>query len=76
MTEETRVREISFDGILSDEDEKLLTGLSRVTRWRMEREGRYPKRVQLSPGRVGRIGSEIKEWIESRPRVNIGNEAI
>lgn len=72
MSEETKiqkVKEISFDGIMSDHDEKLVTGLSRVTRWRLESDGKYPKRVQLSPGRVGRIGAEIKEWIESRPRV-------
>ena len=65
------VKAISYDGIMSDADEKLATGLSRVTRWRLEREGKYPKRVQLSPGRVGRHGHEIKSWIKARPRVNL-----
>lgn len=67
--ETTLVRQISFDGIMSDADEKRVTGLSRVTRWRLERQGNYPKRVQLSPGRVGRMGREVKTWIESRPHV-------
>ena len=65
----TKVREISFDGIISETDERLATGLSRTTRWRLEKGGKYPKRVQLSPGRVGRIGKEILGWINSRPRV-------
>ena len=69
--EATKTREISYDGIMSDADEKMVTGLSRVTRWRLEREGKYPARVQLSPGRVGRIGAEVKKWIQSRPRVNL-----
>ncbi len=76
MNEETKIKEISFAGIMSDGDEKLVTGLSRVTRWRMEREGKYPKRVQISPGRVGRIGREIKAWIDSRPRVDPGSCAV
>ena len=67
----TKVREISFDGIISETDERLATGLSRTTRWRLEKEGKYPKRVQLSPGRVGRLGREVRDWIQSRPRVGL-----
>jgi len=63
------IREISFLGIMSEADQDLVTGVSRVTRWREERAGRFPKRVQLSPGRQGRHGHEIKKWIESRPFV-------
>ena len=64
------VRTISFEGIMSDHDVEIGTGgLSRTSRWRLEREGKFPRRVQLSPGRVGWIGSEILNWIKSRPRV-------
>ena len=62
-------RLISFDGIMPDKDVRLVTSYSRTTLWREERAGRFPKRIQLSPGRVGWIGSEILEWITSRPRV-------
>jgi len=65
------VRTISYDGIMGDEDVEAVTDLSRVTRWRMERKGKFPRRVQISPGRVGWMGEEVKEWVESRPRVNI-----
>ncbi|MCH7498752.1 MAG: AlpA family phage regulatory protein [Nitrospinae bacterium] len=53
---------------MPDRDAVLVTGLSRVTLWRLEGQGLFPKRVQLSPGRVGRIGREVKAWIDSRPR--------
>ena len=43
-----------------------MTSLSRVTLWRLERDGRFPKRVQLSPRRVGWREDEIKEWISKK----------
>jgi prophage regulatory protein len=43
-----------------------LTSLSRTTRWRMERRGEFPKRVRLSPGRVGWPQAAIEAWIRSR----------
>ena len=46
-----------------------LTGLSRVTIWRRERAGLFPRRVQLGSGSVGWREDEIEKWIESRPRV-------
>ena len=64
-----QVRAISFDGILSSEDVELASSYSRTTIWREEREGRFPKRVQLSPGRVGWNSDEIDGWIETRPRI-------
>jgi len=40
--------------------------LSDVTIWRMEKAGQFPKRRQISPGRVGWLASEVEAWIESR----------
>jgi|GEM_PF-1623189 len=65
-----QIRQICMDGILRAADVKLITGLSRVTIWREEREGRFPARVQLSGNRVGWVGSEVADWIKSRPRVS------
>ena len=42
--------------------------LSRVTIWRLEKSGKFPKRVNLTDSRVGWIETEIDEWIEARPR--------
>jgi len=40
--------------------------LSDVTIWRLEKAGQFPKRRQLSPGRVAWLASEVDAWIESR----------
>ena len=66
-----KVREVSYDGIMSEKDQKLVTGLSRQTRWRMEKEGTFPVQVKLSRQRRGRLGPEIKAWIDSLKRVGV-----
>ncbi len=48
-------------------------GLSRVTIWRMEREGTFPKRRQIGAGAVGWLEHEIDEWIEKRPVIASAN---
>jgi prophage regulatory protein len=50
----------------SETEEK--TGLSRVTLWRLEKSGQFPKRVNLTEARIGWEEEEVDEWIESRPR--------
>jgi len=42
------------------------TGLSRSTRWRLESQGKFPARRQLSANTVGWLRSEIEAWIKSR----------
>jgi prophage regulatory protein len=42
------------------------TGLSRSTRWRLERRGRFPRKRQLSPGCRGWLESELAAWIAAR----------
>ena len=43
-------------------------GWSKVTVWRMERAGLFPKRINLSERRVGWVKSEIEDWLDSRPK--------
>lgn len=45
------------------------TGLSRVTIWRLEKQGKFPQRLQLTIGTVGWIDDEVDKWLQSRPRV-------
>jgi len=42
------------------------TGLSKTTIWRLEKEGKFPKRIRLSAGAVGYMRSEVAEWRKSR----------
>ena len=43
-------------------------GWSKMTIWRMERAGLFPKRINLSDRRVGWKESEIEDWVDSRPK--------
>jgi prophage regulatory protein len=54
--------------ILSYDELKPLKGIpySKVHIWRLEREGRFPRRVPLGPSRHGWPDSEIDEWISAR----------
>jgi prophage regulatory protein len=54
--------------VLSKKRVVAVTGLSPVTIWRLEKDGNFPKRINLSENRVGWIESEVEEWIENRPR--------
>ena len=53
----------------------ILTGLSKSTRWRLEKCGKFPKKRQLSTKSVGWLASEIDGWIETRIIINPGNMA-
>ena len=45
-----------------------LTGLSRSSIWRFERDEGFPARIRLGPNAVGWDEDEVYSWIESRPR--------
>jgi prophage regulatory protein len=45
------------------------TSLSDAQIYRLEAEGKFPKRVKLSQRAVGWIESEVDAWIEARIRV-------
>ena len=44
-----------------------LTGLSRMTIYRLELAGRFPKRRRLSENSVAWVESDIEAWAGSRP---------
>lgn len=43
-----------------------LIGFSYFTIYKLEREGTFPQRVQLSERRVGWLYSEVLDWVTSR----------
>ena len=49
-----------------------ITGLSRTSRWRLEQEGKFPKRYKISANAIGWLASDLEEWIASR--VNNSNQ--
>ena len=58
----------STDSILRMPEVKRITGLSRTTIWRYEKDGRFPQRVMLGGGSIGWYSSEVLKWVASRKR--------
>jgi len=42
------------------------TGLSKSTRWRLEKRGEFPQKVNLGPRATGWIAAEVLEWLEKK----------
>ena len=53
-------RLIAFDVV------RKLTGLSRSTIWRLERQGLFPQRRQISHRRVAWVSLEVLGWTQAR----------
>lgn len=41
-------------------------GLSDATVWRMEKDGKFPKRIKLGGNSVGWLSSEVSGWLEEK----------
>jgi prophage regulatory protein len=54
------------DGLIREPECARLTGLSRSTRWRLERVGQFPPRRRISPGCSAWLRAEVLAWIASR----------
>ena len=54
--------------ILREREVQRRTGLCRITIWRLERLGDFPKRLRLAQNAVGWKEDEIQSWIDTRPR--------
>lgn len=54
------------DRIIREKECFRFTGLSRTTRWRLERRGEFPKRRKLSENAVGWLESEILAWVQAK----------
>lgn len=44
-----------------------MLSISKVTLWRMEKNGELPPRKKISERAVGWLESDIAEWLENRP---------
>jgi prophage regulatory protein len=54
-------------GALEPEQSAAFCALSVSTMEKLEREGIFPRRRQLSDRRVGHLVSELQAWLDSRP---------
>ena len=54
------------DRFIREPECKRTTGLSRTTRWRLERAGLFPNRRVISRNAVAWLESEVQDWLQSR----------
>lgn len=52
--------------IVRERERQQMMGISRVTMWRLEQEGKAPKRVQIGENSVGWLRHEIEAWIKGK----------
>jgi len=50
-----------------------MLGMGRTTLYQWEREGRFPRRVNLAPGVAGWLVSDVTAWLESKAANVEGN---
>ena len=60
------VRDISSNEILRPRDLPQATGLSKTNIWRLEKEGKFVKKLKLSNGCVGYLRSDVESWLSSK----------
>jgi len=56
----------STDRFIGDAEQEEITDLSRTTRWRLERAGKFPKTYKISANRSARLLSEVHAWMQAR----------
>ena len=54
------------DRLIAWKDVRHLIPYSRPQIWRLEKQGLFPRRIRLGPGRVAWLDREISEWIECK----------
>jgi predicted DNA-binding transcriptional regulator AlpA len=59
---------IQPDRLLAWHDLAKIIPYCRVHIGRLEHQGKFPKRLQIGPGRVAWRLSEVEAWLQSRPR--------
>lgn len=63
--------DLPADRFLSDPDLDAITGLSRTTRWRLEKQGLFPKKISISPGRKAVSERALRTWMAERIAASI-----
>lgn len=57
---------IENDYFMREPECERTTGLSRTTRWRLERDGEFPKKRQIAPNSTAWLASEIFAWMAKK----------
>jgi prophage regulatory protein len=59
-----------IDDLILESECRSLTRLSQTSRWRLERQGRFPKRIKIGSssqnGRIAWSRAELERWLAER----------
>ncbi len=55
-----------FDRFVGEKECRQITSLSRITRWRLIKQGLFPPKTRLSPNRTAWRLSAILAWMDAR----------
>ncbi len=59
-----------MDRIVREPEARQISGLSRSQRYRLEREGKFPKKRAITGSLYGYRLSELMAWVEGLPERN------
>lgn len=56
----------NHDRIITAKERREMIPYSDMHIWRMENDGKFPKRLHLGPKRIGWSYNEVHQWIDDR----------
>ncbi|GEO42135.1 hypothetical protein SAE02_62830 [Skermanella aerolata] len=57
-----------LEKLISSRELREMIPYSAVHIWRLERDGKFPRRIHLGPRRIAWRKTEITEWIENKSK--------
>ncbi len=68
MTTDHSAGSAGLEKLISSRELRELIPFSSVHIWRLERDGKFPRRIHLGARRIAWHKTEIIEWIESKSK--------
>lgn len=65
------IQQVKNDRIIRESECRQITGLCRMHRYNLEKQGKFPCRRQLGGRSVGWLLSEVNGWVHSQPKSQI-----
>jgi len=64
---------MSINKFIRETECQQITGLSRSTRWRMEKVGKFPKRIKISDNVIGWLNEDIENWVKEKVEAGLND---
>ena len=64
------------DRIVNSAELRKIVPYSDMHFWRLEKDGRFPRRIRLGANRVGWSLAEVIDWIEQKKAARSGTDAL